>query len=401
MIPKEKTECRNCGEIISREEAVMYNGEHICERCYADDFCTCENCGDVVSVNEAVIVNRNMSDERLVCGECEENYVRCSVCHELYFSEYIWADDNEMTVCNRCSSDFRICEDCGRIMSENTAIHSEVNGCDYCEDCYDEYDNAYILDYGYKPYPEFLGESDDGLYLGVELEVDGGNNVYAATKSISEKFRNVYLKHDGSLSNVGFEIVSHPATLDYHKNKLGWEDIMSVCAENGYKSHDCNTCGLHIHLNRGFLGKDETEQDLNIAKLIILFDRFWEKYIIPFSRRRYEAIDRWAGKPGLECVTSDTENEIVDKVKWYKSAGRYKAINLMNLGTIEFRLFKGTLKLNTFLASLQFVVVITRFVKSIKLNDIFTVSWSDIFDCTEYEELNQYLEERKLAKEEL
>ncbi len=158
---------------------------------------------------------------------------------------------------------------------------------------------------------------------------------------------------------------------------------------------------MHVHLNRGFLGKDETEQDLNIAKLIILFDRFWEKYIIPFSRRRYEAIDRWAGKPGLECVTSDTENEIVDKVKWYKSAGRYKAINLMNLGTIEFRLFKGTLKLNTFLASLQFVVVITRFVKSIKLNDIFTVSWSDIFDCTEYEELNQYLKERKLTKEEL
>ena len=33
----------------------MYNGEHICERCYADDFCTCENCGDVVHVNEAVL----------------------------------------------------------------------------------------------------------------------------------------------------------------------------------------------------------------------------------------------------------------------------------------------------------------------------------------------------------
>ena len=83
-------------------------------------------------------------------------------------------------------------------------------------------------------------------------------------------------------------------------------------------------------------------------------------------------------------IKRQTVDEIVDKVKWYKSAGRYKAINLMNLGTIEFRLFKGTLKLNTFLASLQFVVVITRFVKSIKLNDIFTVSWSDIFDCVEF-----------------
>ena len=80
-------------------------------------------------------------------------------------------------------------------------------------------------------------------------------------------------------------------------------------------------------------------------------------YIVPFSRRNIETMERWAAKPSLSCMETETENEIMDKVKWYKSDGRYKAINLQNDNTIEFRLFRGTLKLNTFIASLQFVVV--------------------------------------------
>ncbi len=35
--------------------------------------------------------------------------------------------------------------------------------------------------------------------------------------------------------------------------------------------------------------------------------------------------------------------------------GRYAAVNLCNYSTIEFRLFRGTLKINTFIATLQLV----------------------------------------------
>jgi len=159
--------------------------------------------------------------------------------------------------------------------------------------------------------------------------------------------KNIFDLIDGSLSSSGFEIVSHPASLDYHTNKLGWKELMDVCLDNDYRSHDTETCGLHIHLSRTFLGNNEIEQELNTAKLIILFDRFWTSHIIPFSRRNVETITRWADKPSLECVNTETENEIVDKVKKYKSLGRYKAINLQNSETIEFRLFRGTLNFNT------------------------------------------------------
>jgi len=99
-------------------------------------------------------------------------------------------------------------------------------------------------------------------------------------------------------------------------------------------------------------------------------------------------------------MSTDTEDEIFSKVKNYKAGGRYKSINLENEHTIEFRLFRGTLNFNTFIASLQFVVSITRFVKGIKLNDIFTVNWSDFLDYVDYAELKEYMGIRKLIKEE-
>ncbi len=397
MITNEKVECYNCGEEILREEGYEYKDGYLCEFCYNDDFVLCEDCGSLIKIEDSKVINPHLENKKYVCSNCVNNYRRCSHCESLVSSDEVWASDSDVVICNRCDEFYYICESCRCIVHEDSVYYSD--GYNYCSDCYDDLDSSYIQEYSYKPEPEFLGESQEGLYLGVELEVDDGCNLKSTTKRIYEDFTDVYLKHDGSLSSSGFEIVSHPSTLEYHTSDLGWKEIMGVCLENDYRSHDTTTCGLHIHLSRAFLGKDEIEQDLNIAKLIILFDRFWESHILPFSRRNYNALQQWADKPCVECLDTDTEIEIFDKVKTYKNSGRYKAINLQNTETIEFRLFRGTLNFNTFLASLQFVVAITTFVKSVKLNDIFSASWEDIFLCTEYQELKEYLWKKNLLKE--
>ena len=399
MITNEKIICKNCGEEIRKEDGYEYLDGYLCQCCFYEDFITCEDCGTLTPANSAKVINPHLESKKYVCSDCSDNYLRCSHCESLITKEQVWASDSDSIICEHCSSQYRICEECGSIVHENLAYYCEADGYDYCEECFNELDCCYIEEYGYKPEPDFLGESKEGLYLGVELEVDNGCNLKTTTKRIYDEFSNVYMKHDGSLSSSGFEIVSHPATLDYHMDELGWKDIMEICLDNDYRSHDTGTCGLHVHLSRAFLGKDEIEQDLNIAKLIILFDRFWESHIVPFSRRNYNALQQWADKPCVECLDTDTEIEIFDKVKTYKNSGRYKAINLQNIATIEFRLFRGTLNFNTFLASLQFVVTITRFVKSIKLNDIFSVEWKDVFLCTEYQELKEYLVKKNLLKE--
>ena len=396
MITKEKFECYNCGEEITKEEGFKYKDGYLCECCFYDEFFMCEDCGTLTKQSDCKVINPHLENKKYVCPECSQNYQICSHCNSLISHAEVWASDYDLTICNNCSSYYTICEDCRCIVHEDDAYYSD--GRDYCHDCYEDRGSDYVDEYSYKPEPEFLGKTDENLYLGVELEVDYGNNLRATTKRIYDEFADVYMKHDGSLSATGFEIVSHPATIEYHTSELGWKDLMQVCLDNDYRSHDTTTCGLHIHLSRAFLGATEQEQELNIAKLIILFDRFWDSHLVPFSRRDYSALHDWADKPYVECMSTDTEREVVDKIKQYKHSGRYKAINLQNYSTIEFRLFKGTLKFETFLASLQFVVTITRFVKSIKLNQIFSVTWEDLFLCTEYQELKEYLIKKNLLK---
>ncbi len=83
-------------------------------------------------------------------------------------------------------------------------------------------------------------------------------------------------------------------------------------------------------------------------------------------------------------------------MKCCKSNGRYQAINLENTSTIEFRIFKGTLNLNTFLAVIPFVIVISDCAKKSKLSDIPCTSWKDIFMSSNYKELNEYLKRMEL-----
>lgn len=393
---KELMKCANCGEILSADATNAYDGNFYCEECYDELFTVCRDCGAVIPKSSANFVNSGFDDEGYVCDDCLfQGYFQCTHCDDYFANHYLWAEDSEYVICKHCSDFYYLCASCNEIISQDNSNYHDGNY--YCNGCYEDICDdlsTYVYDYYYKPEPEFLGNSNDGLYIGVELEADKGNALDAAAK-ISKNYNDVYLKHDGSIS-TGFEIVSHPATLDYHLLDLGWADIMNICLDNNMRSHDTSTCGLHCHVSRDFFGETQDEQDLHIAKLILLIDRFWDSCIVPFSRRNYDNLNRWAAKPNLEILDSDTDEEILDKVKKTKHYGRYQAINLQNECTVEFRIFRGTLKLNTFIATLQFVDYICRFAKKIRLSGICTADWGDLFIGTDYPELEEYLNEKNL-----
>ena len=58
--------------------------------------------------------------------------------------------------------------------------------------------------------------------------------------------------------------------------------------------------------------------------------------------------------------------------------------------------YSDTLKHTTFIAALQFVVVISEYAKNTKLADIPFTKWKDIFMSANFNELNEYLNERGL-----
>ena len=102
-------------------------------------------------------------------------------------------------------------------------------------------------------------------------------------------------------------------------------------------------------------------------------------------------MSRWSARFGFE----KTGKQILEKAK-SGCNGRYVAVNLNNYHTIEFRLFRGTLKYNTFIATLQMVNHICDAAISLSEEGIDAMSWSEFVSSIEEPELIQYLKERRL-----
>ena len=200
----------------------------------------------------------------------------------------------------------------------------------------------------------------------------------------------IYCKHDGSL-NDGFEIVTHPMTLDFHKNNMPWAEIMEEAKKMGYLSHQAETCGLHVHVNRTTFGNTESEQEAAIARVLYFFEKFWEE-LLKFSRRTQRQLDHWAARYGYK----EKPKDILDHAKGHNSPGRYTAVNLTNRDTVEFRMFRGTLKCNTLIATLELLDNICEMAVYLTDKDVQGLSWTSfVVGCTQ-PELVQYLKERRL-----
>ena len=83
-------------------------------------------------------------------------------------------------------------------------------------------------------------------------------------------------------------------------------------------------------------------------------------------------------------------------VSRYAKGDRYHAVNIANEHTIEFRMFRGTLKYNTLIATLELLDCIIDAAIYLTDDDLKAMSWSSfVLGCTQ-PELMQYLKERRL-----
>lgn len=346
--------CSRCGEPIASDDYCTVNGQIVCPDC-AVHCCCCDHCSTTIWESDAY------GDEYTnLCRHCYENY-------------------------------YTRCENCDALLHVDNAYR--YDDCDYCSECYHEleHESSAIKEYSYKPEPVFYG--DNSRYFGVELEIDiGGRDSDHASKLLevaNEENEVIYIKSDGSLHD-GLEIVSHPMTLDYHTDKMDWEAVLKKALLLGYRSHQTSTCGLHIHVNRSSLGETHEEQDEVISRILYFVEQHWNE-LLKFSRRSESAMNRWAARYGYET----SPKAILDKAK-KGDYGRYAAVNLCNYHTIEFRMFRGTLKLNTFLAALQLVNAICNAAVFISDHEIQALSWSEFVSKLTEPELIQYLKERSL-----
>ena len=356
---EELVPCGVCRNMHPMEELFVFDDQLLCDDCLSDETTICERCGDRIWADD------DAGDEHIHL---------CQRCYDRYYT--------------RCSR-------CGIVISEVDAFYQD-DDCDdaLCDACNRrELDSRPIRDYYYKPDPLFYGEGN--RYFGVELEIDeAGESNTAAGKLLAianAQDEHLYCKHDGSLED-GFELVTHPMTLDYHLNRFPWDQLLSKARSMGYTSHQARTCGLHVHVNRTAFGETEETQDECIARVLYFFEKNWEE-LLRFSRRTRSQLERWAMRYGYK----DHPKELLKEVKKGYHGERYTSVNLCNTNTIEFRIFRGTLKLNTLLATLQMIHRICDVALYLSDEEIKAMTWSTfVSGCSEYPELVQYLKERRL-----
>ncbi len=280
----------------------------------------------------------------------------CNDCGHIFAGESQHVNPRNRGICQRCNTRYSPCEGCS-IRTLNAYLTDGL-----CDDCYvapdDDADSTgtIIHDYSYRPPTRFFrGVSEavsvPGLYAGMEIEfqrVKGYSSVEAAVVGAGLADNSLwYAKWD---SSVDVEIVSHPATMAYWRSAdFSWADAMVTA---GYRSYDASNCGHHIHVSKAALSVMDRFKLLRFFKVHHL-------YIKRLSRRergklsRFARIDTCSDDFALESLAHNGNSH----------GTRYRAINLENLNTVEFRIFRGTAKRSSILRNLGFVVALCNYVK--------------------------------------
>ena len=334
-------------------------------------------------------------DGQNLCVTCrDERTVLCDSCGDRIWSGRDFGDDG-IHLCQDCRGDYGYCHQCGHLVHVDRLHYLSDDDDDdgYCESCYYSHSaDSVIQSYYYKPEPIFYGEGS--RFFGVELELDGGgerNDKASQLLNVANAngLELLYIKHDGSL-NDGLELVSHAMTLDFHQSEMPWRPILQEAIHMGYLSHQARTCGLHVHVNRTAFGETWEKQDEVIARILFFVENHWNE-LLRFSRRTRSQMEQWAARYGRK----DDPKAVLDHAKRHEFE-RYKCVNLTNTQTIEFRMFRGTLKWNTMIATLQMVDRICDVALYLSDQEVQDLTWSDfVASCTQ-PELVQYLKERRL-----
>jgi hypothetical protein len=259
-----------------------------------------------------------------------------------------------------------------------------------CYDCHQQFEEEWEADhpddddddsdglvhnYSYKPRASFLNSDGTSssyssmselgrheLYLGFEQEVefrghhthsrrDGAQKVLDAM-NVRDKGENVvYLKEDGSISN-GFEIVSHPMTLDYAMNHVNWAGITAL-KRMGFESWNATSCGLHIHMSRNAFADDK--HLFKFVKFIYSNRVDLVKFVGRESSYAKFGLDNFVSSWMDYDTGTRSQKSLMSMLKDRDTNNdRYCAINIQNANTVELRFFRPSLNVTTVQAALQF-----------------------------------------------
>lgn len=242
------------------------------------------------------------------------------------------------------------CKECGTTYS---AYDEGMRVVGLCPTCLEEGTGDGCHQYHYKPRAQYFKDITEAMttidkYIGIEWELELPDvdecrvKEYISGQAEQRTGGRWYPKYDGSLNN-GVEFVSHPLSYKAMPDAVkSLHDALEDIAPTLYCADD--SAGLHVHLSRAWFGVTASEQRRTVGKMMILVHNNYNALVHACGRTSYTNANKWAARPLYKKEWKLSETYYNGAARDYRDVEtgcgptRYKAINILNEHTIEWRL---------------------------------------------------------------
>jgi len=211
-----------------------------------------------------------------------------------------------------------------------------------------------------------------GRTVGIELEIECDCDRVSRTdvaaqltdmlRVSADNPRYCAAEEDGSL-DCGFEVVTGWGGLNRHRAALAVLESAAARKILRYcRAHDTDTCGLHVHVDKSDL------TPLDRGKITVFMNAPENRKLITEIARRYDS--------GYSQVK---QKELVSSAKdaWRDGgqSDRYELVNWKPEATVEFRVFRGTIRYRTIMACAEFAVAVVEYCKQASIRELDSASF--------------------------
>lgn len=299
----------------------------------------CDHCGNTFSSGDMTYIRHD-----LICESCRDDSYTWSD----YEDEWVENDDvvnaideygNRVTI--SCNNDSFSWSD-----DEDTYVHEDYDPPSRTPSAANIIRDYHSSRHSFSPQSDAWTQRT-GYMMGVELEVealsvDRGEAAMRINELVNDDGNvghRMFFERDGSLSD-GFEMITQPMSLPALAETFKF--LENAEAIGGLRSHMTRTCGLHVHVSKRGL------TNLQINKIVAFVNDPKHEWLIRAVARRYST--------GFCAIKEKKIGHL-----HYRQEDRYEAVNVQGSRTIEFRIFKGSLKYRSVMAALEFCHALIQF----------------------------------------
>lgn len=220
----------------------------------------------------------------------------------------------------------------------------------------------------------YKNSKEKPIWMGFELEVHTRTQSNQAQQEFIQKFAatplvdHAIIKSDSSIRGNGGEIVTIPATLNYHKQMF---DDHFFCAKNKFDRDvlSAPTCGLHVHIDKKAFTK------LTLGKFMAFIQApDNQTFMTAISNRSGSQYATNQSLKGKNSKGMDMSAAIGNRVNMHDRSDDNVyirgAVNVLPKHTVEIRIFKSTNTKTNLYKKLEFCEALVKFCRMTSMQDI-------------------------------